>query len=193
MTTSNNPQSPSEGKTKPVSLADFRNKFEQRVAEKMVNNAEKVEQRAATKADRAARPLTPQEIKEFFDKKKEQEAKRTPEEKQKAVASFFQRKADQKTRDEKGHLDTLKAQPAHKDTPETKLIKLAEVRNAFEKENMKAKVSDKQLEKAMAGFDKAFSDPKKLDDLMEKAAQKAELIKESKAIVPKEKDNGLSH
>lgn len=188
MTTSNNPQS----KPKAASISDFQKRFADRTAEKMLRNEAKVERRAATFQERASRPLTPNEIKAFFDKKREQELNQTPEEKQKKVSAFFQRKADQKAREEKVHFDTLKAQPAYQDVSDERLFKLAEMRNNFEKENLKAKLPEAKIEKAMEAFDKSFANPKKLDAVMKAAAEKAAELKEERQAPAQQRDDGMS-
>lgn len=188
MTTSNNPQS----KPKAASVSDFKTRFAERTAEKILRNEEKVAKRAATFQERASRPLTPNEIKAFFDKKREQEANQTPEEKQKKVSAFFQRKADQKVREEKVHFDTLKEQPAYQGVSDERLFKLAEMRNNFEKENIKAKVPEAKIEKAMQTFDKSFADPKKLDAVMKAAAEKSAELKETRQGPTKNRDDGMS-
>lgn len=185
MTTSSDPQS----NTKPASMSEFQKKFAERTAEKIIRNQEKVARRAETFQDRMKRPASEAEIKAFFAKKREQEAKLTPEEKQKKINAFFQRKADQKAREEKAHFDTLKAQPAYQGVSDERLFKLAEMRNAYSKENMKANLSDQAMDKAMANFDKNFANPKKLDAVMSAAQEKAAELKETRTP---SRDEGMS-
>jgi len=187
MTIENKPQS-----GKATSVTDFQKRFAEKTAEKMIRNQEKVERRAATFQERAGRPLPPSEIKAFFDKKREQEANFTPEQKQEKVSAFFQRKADQKVRDEKGHFDTLKTNPAYQDVSDERLFKLAEMRNDFEKENLKAKLSEDKMGKALATFDKSFADPKKLDAVMKAAETKATELKETRSTPAKQQDAEMS-
>jgi lipopolysaccharide export LptBFGC system permease protein LptF len=178
MATSNNPQSKNDGiptvpKTAPTNAKDFNSFFAEKAAEKMVKAAEKVENRAATFQDRASRPWTPEQTKEFFAKKKEEAANRTPEQLKASRDGFFARKAAQYNVQRENNFGELKAQPAHKSSTDETLYKLAEMRIDHQRELRKDGIQGAAFDKAVEKFDKHFSEPKNLQAVVETAKEKA--------------------
>lgn len=157
MTNSSNPQSD----VKATSPKDFAAKFAEKMADKIIRSDTRLEKFAATKAERASIPKTPEEIKSFFKQKEKIAAARTPEEKAIAVKSFYARKLEQKIGQEKSHFDEISNNPAYGKKSETELIKLSAFRNEFAKENKGLPAP--QFEKAMQAFDKQMSKDGSLD------------------------------
>lgn len=171
MTNSSTPQSAS---TKAPSVKSLSDKYAEKMAAKIVKSNDNLEKFAATKSERAATPKSPQEIKEFFEKKKAIAAARSPEEKAAATKAFYARKAEQKAAQEKTHFDALSANPAFSKKSETELHKIAAFRMDFAKE-IKG-LPENKIEKSMLAFDKKMSADGSMAAIESKAKESAKGI-----------------
>jgi hypothetical protein len=205
MTTSNNPQKNADKAEKAVTSApgkkDFNAFFAGKTAEKIVKNQDTLEKRANAKEAWLNKPVSKEQAKAFFDKKKAEEANRTPEEKKAAERGFFARKAEQFNVQRESYFNTLKGQDRYAGVSDERLYKVAEMRVAQQRELSKdgikpmmtadgkkpefgkavQMIDNPEFAKKMEVFDKHFADPKNLDKVLESAKAQAEQALETKA------------
>lgn len=199
MTTSNNPQKPSENAvTAAPAKKDFNAFFAQKTADKMQKNEEVLGKFAAAKEVRANTPVTKEQAKAFFDKKRDEDAKRTPEQRKEAEKAFFARKADQFNKQREGYFEGLKGNERFAGVSDERLYKLAEMKVAYQRELSKDGIKPQVIEggkkaiefgkpvvmldnaefKAkMQVFDSHYANPKNLDKVLEDAKVKFEASK----------------
>lgn len=196
MANSNNPQDTKKAATTaPKSAKEMNDFFASKQAEKIAKSQEKLSAFAATKQDRASRPWTPEQTKAFFDKKREESKNRTPEQIEAAKQGFFKRKAEQYNRVREANFEELKAQPAHKDSKDETLYRLAEMRIDMKRELRKDGIDGDKFDKAVEKFDKHFSKPENLEKVTAEARAQAEELLEAKKASAKtvDKSEGISH